>query len=138
MVWIGIAIGIIFTSCFGMALLVIVSKQKSEIMPKQLSEFWKKSLMNQRNQFHAIASIADAIEEHNGTKRKQKPWFLIEYTQKDDEAASWWTGLWFSSDANTAARYPLKDHAESERDRINLADHMDRSRLTVTEHLFMD
>jgi len=66
MIWIGIAIGIIFTSCFGMALLVIVSKQKSEIMPKQLADFWKESLGNQRNQFHAIASIADALEERNG------------------------------------------------------------------------
>lgn len=65
MVWIGIAIGIIFTSCFGMALLVIVSKQKSEIMPKQLDEFWKESLANQRNQFRAITSIADALEERN-------------------------------------------------------------------------
>jgi hypothetical protein len=64
MIWIGIAIGIIITSCFGMALLVIVSKQKSEAaMPPALIEYWEKSMMHQRNQITAIVQIANALEE---------------------------------------------------------------------------
>ena len=65
MIWIGIAIGIIFTSCFGMALLVIVSKQKSEAMPRSLVDYWEKSLVHQRTQITAIVQIANALEERN-------------------------------------------------------------------------
>jgi len=65
MVWIGIAIGIIFTSAFGMALLVIVSKQKSESMPRAMVEYWEKSMVHQRNQITAIIQIANALEERN-------------------------------------------------------------------------
>jgi len=47
-----------------MALLVIVSKQKSEAaMPPALIEYWEKSMMHQRNQITAIVQIANALEE---------------------------------------------------------------------------
>ena len=66
MVWIGIAIGIIVSFTFFSVLLIAVKRSTAENMPKKLTEFWEASLMNQRNQFHAIASIADALEERNG------------------------------------------------------------------------
>lgn len=62
MIWIGIAIGIIFTSIFGMALLVIVSKQKGAPIPQELEEYWVESLRLQRVSIEGMVAIADAIE----------------------------------------------------------------------------
>lgn len=61
-------------------------------------------------------------------------WYLIEYAARDDEPASWWTGLWFTSNVNHAARFPLKSHAEVAMRRLEIQEYMDRSRLSVTEH----
>ena len=64
--------------------------------------------------------------------------YLIEYIQKDHEQALWWTGLWFSKDIQEAARFPIKEHAETALDRLDTSADIDRSRLTVTEHVCMD
>ena len=66
--WIGIAIGMVISFILFTTALIVVPKQKNQLMPDQLVKFWEASLLNQRNQFHAIASIADAIGEHNGNK----------------------------------------------------------------------
>lgn len=60
--------------------------------------------------------------------------YLIELRQHDSKPASWWTGLWFSSDANTAARFPLRDHAETALKRLEVSNEIDRTLLCVTEH----
>lgn len=62
MIWIGIAIGIIVTSIFGMTLLVIVSKQKGTPIPPELKEYWVESLRLQRLSVEGIMEIANAIE----------------------------------------------------------------------------
>lgn len=62
MIWIGIAIGIIFTSVFGMTLLVIVSKQKTVPIPPELKEYWVESLRLQRILIEEISMVVTAIE----------------------------------------------------------------------------
>lgn len=63
MIWIGIAIGIIFTSVFGMTLLVIGSRQKASPIPPELKIYWEQSLRLQRLLIDALDNIEDAIEE---------------------------------------------------------------------------
>jgi hypothetical protein len=65
MIWMGIAIGMVISFLLFTVAIIIVPKQKNQLMPDQLVKFWESSLLNQRSQFHAIASIADALEERN-------------------------------------------------------------------------
>lgn len=61
MIWIGISIGIIFTSIFGMALLVIVSRQKANPIRPELKEYWIESMRLQRLSIEAMMSISEAV-----------------------------------------------------------------------------
>ena len=61
MIWIGIAIGIIFTSIFGMALLLIMSKNKPDPIPTTLSDYWIESMRLQRLNIEALMSISEAV-----------------------------------------------------------------------------
>jgi hypothetical protein len=69
---------------------------------------------------------------------KNRQWYLIESPQNGNEGASWWTGLWFSRNVNTAAMFPIKEHAEAALERIQAGEGIDKSRLIVTEHVWMD
>lgn len=83
---------------------------------------------------HAI--MKKALEKT--VKANDKPWYLIEYAQKGVEPPMWWTGLWFSANTNDTARFPIKAHAEAALERLQTTDDMDRCRLIVTEHLWME
>ena len=83
---------------------------------------------------HAILKEAVNMELKEGREKV----YLIEYQQKDNETATWYTGLWFSADINDAARFPIKTHAESALMRLQVDKDMNRLRLTVTEHIWID
>lgn len=62
MIWIGISIGIIFTSIFGMTLLLIMSKNKQpDPIPPELKGYWVESMRCQRLNIEALMSISEAV-----------------------------------------------------------------------------